>query len=106
MLLVRLCDCFFPGSLYAVNNSLHYWDASLGSSYMCRKEETLNIAEGYRIKTFDLRVQPFDVKENKYATGKNGSPGLGGGRCHYESLLFLLGAKADKEPPLISLTKS
>ncbi|XP_015282528.1 PREDICTED: lysosome-associated membrane glycoprotein 2 [Gekko japonicus] len=58
------------GSLYAVNNSLSYWDASLGSSYMCRKEETLIVTEGFRIKTFDLRVQPFDVKENKYSTAQ------------------------------------
>ncbi|XP_054852224.1 lysosome-associated membrane glycoprotein 2 isoform X2 [Eublepharis macularius] len=58
------------GSLYAANNSLSYWDASLGSSYMCKKEETLVVTKGYRIKTFDLRVQPFDVKENKYSTAQ------------------------------------
>ncbi|KAL8180891.1 UNVERIFIED_CONTAM: hypothetical protein K2H54_038464 [Gekko kuhli] len=58
------------GSLYAVNNSLSYWDASLGSSYMCRKEATLIVTEGFRIKTFDVRVQPFDVKENKYSTAQ------------------------------------
>ncbi|XP_077163486.1 lysosome-associated membrane glycoprotein 2 isoform X3 [Paroedura picta] len=57
-------------SLSAGNNSLHYWEASLDSSYMCRKEETLVVTDGYRIKTFDLRVQPFDVKENKFATAE------------------------------------
>nr|XP_056714968.1 lysosome-associated membrane glycoprotein 2 [Euleptes europaea] len=58
------------GSLYAANNNLSYWDASVGSSYMCRKEETVVVTEGYRIRTFDLRVQPFSVKENKFSTAQ------------------------------------
>uniref|UniRef100_A0ACB8FXH7 Uncharacterized protein n=1 Tax=Sphaerodactylus townsendi TaxID=933632 RepID=A0ACB8FXH7_9SAUR len=58
------------GSLFAANNNLSSWEASLGSSYMCRKEETLVVTEGYRIMTFDLRVEPFNVKENKFSTAQ------------------------------------
>lgn len=73
-------NCSSPGSLHAANYNLSQWVASVGSSYMCRKEETLFVTDTYRIKTFDVRVQPFAVKENKYATGKNESPtGRGGG---------------------------
>ncbi|XP_048369769.1 lysosome-associated membrane glycoprotein 2 [Sphaerodactylus townsendi] len=62
------------GSLFAANNNLSSWEASLGSSYMCRKEETLVVTEGYRIMTFDLRVEPFNVKENKFSTAEDCSP--------------------------------
>ncbi|XP_062819975.1 lysosome-associated membrane glycoprotein 2 isoform X2 [Anolis carolinensis] len=57
-------------TLNAANRSLDYWDATVGSSYMCRKEETLAVTPGYKLNIFDLKVQPFDVKDNQYATAQ------------------------------------
>ncbi|XP_067160362.1 lysosome-associated membrane glycoprotein 2 isoform X2 [Apteryx mantelli] len=56
--------------LSADNNNFSKWDASLGSSYMCRKEQTLEINEVLQIHTFNLRIQPFLVKENKFSTAQ------------------------------------
>ncbi|XP_048815435.1 lysosome-associated membrane glycoprotein 2 isoform X1 [Lagopus muta] len=53
--------------LSADNNNFSKWDASLGNSYMCRKEQTLEINEGLQVHTFNLWVQPFLVKENKFS---------------------------------------
>uniref|UniRef100_A0A8C9FSK4 Lysosome-associated membrane glycoprotein 2-like luminal domain-containing protein n=1 Tax=Pavo cristatus TaxID=9049 RepID=A0A8C9FSK4_PAVCR len=56
--------------LSADNNNFSKWDASLGNSYMCRKEQTLEINEDLQVHTFNLWVQPFLVKENKFSIGK------------------------------------
>lgn len=56
---------------HADNNNFSKWDAFLGSSYMCRKEQTLVINEEFQINTFNLWVQPFLVKENKFSAGKS-----------------------------------
>ncbi|XP_040428328.1 lysosome-associated membrane glycoprotein 2 isoform X3 [Cygnus olor] len=53
--------------LNADNNNFSKWDAFLGNSYMCRKEQTLQINEDLQVHTFNLWVQPFLVKENKFA---------------------------------------
>ncbi|XP_015716214.1 lysosome-associated membrane glycoprotein 2 isoform X2 [Coturnix japonica] len=53
--------------LSADNNNFSKWDASLGNSYMCRKEQTLEINEDLQVHTFNLWVQPFLVKENKFS---------------------------------------
>ncbi|XP_036864363.1 lysosome-associated membrane glycoprotein 2 isoform X3 [Manis javanica] len=59
------------GSVFSIsNNSLTYWDAPLGSSYMCNKEQTVSVSGGFQINTFDLRVQPFNVMEGKYSTAQ------------------------------------
>uniref|UniRef100_G1PKA8 Lysosome-associated membrane glycoprotein 2 n=1 Tax=Myotis lucifugus TaxID=59463 RepID=G1PKA8_MYOLU len=50
------------------NNNLSYWDAPLGSSYMCNKEQTVSVSGAFQINTFYLRVQPFNVIEGKYST--------------------------------------
>lgn len=55
----------------ADNNNFSKWDAYLGSSYMCRKEQTLEVNEDLQIHTFNLWIQPFLVKENKFSTGKS-----------------------------------
>jgi len=55
----------------ADNNNFSQWDAFLGSSYMCRKEQTLEINEDLQMHTFNLWVQPFLVEENKFSTGKS-----------------------------------
>ncbi|XP_049728465.1 lysosome-associated membrane glycoprotein 2 isoform X1 [Elephas maximus indicus] len=59
------------GSVFSfVNNNLSYWDAPLGSSYMCNKEQTVAVSGTFQINTFDLRVQPFNVMEGKYSTAQ------------------------------------
>ncbi|XP_072837508.2 lysosome-associated membrane glycoprotein 2 isoform X3 [Pogona vitticeps] len=58
------------GTLSAANRSLDYWETTLGNSYMCRKEETLVVTSGYRMNVFDLKIQPFDVQDNEYATAE------------------------------------
>ncbi|MBN3323774.1 LAMP2 protein, partial [Atractosteus spatula] len=52
------------------NSSLGYWEASLGSSYMCNKQQTYSIAKDLSITTLELRVQPFDVKAGKFSTAQ------------------------------------
>ncbi|XP_008585585.1 PREDICTED: lysosome-associated membrane glycoprotein 2 isoform X1 [Galeopterus variegatus] len=59
------------GSVFSIaNNNLSYWDAPLGSSYMCNKEQTVSVSGTFQINTFDLRVQPFNVMEGKYSTAE------------------------------------
>nr|KAF6313895.1 lysosomal associated membrane protein 2 [Pipistrellus kuhlii] len=59
------------GSVFSTaNNNLSYWDAPLGSSYMCNKEQTISVSGAFQINTFYLRVQPFNVKEGKYSTAQ------------------------------------
>ncbi|XP_058703447.1 lysosome-associated membrane glycoprotein 2 isoform X3 [Poecile atricapillus] len=52
----------------ADNSNFSKWDAFLGSSYMCRKEQTLQINEDVQVHTFNLWIQPFLVEANKFAT--------------------------------------
>ncbi|XP_037676818.1 lysosome-associated membrane glycoprotein 2 [Choloepus didactylus] len=56
--------------LSITNHNLSYWDAPLGSSYMCNKEQTVSVSGTFQINTFDLRVQPFNVTEGKYSTAQ------------------------------------
>ncbi|XP_058147991.1 lysosome-associated membrane glycoprotein 2 isoform X1 [Dasypus novemcinctus] len=59
------------GSVFNItNNNLSYWDAPLGSSYMCNKEQTVSVSGTFQINTFGLRVQPFNVVEGKYSTAE------------------------------------
>ncbi|XP_012518324.1 PREDICTED: lysosome-associated membrane glycoprotein 2 isoform X3 [Propithecus coquereli] len=59
------------GSVFStVNDNLSYWDAPLGSSYMCNKEQTISVSGAFQINTFDLRVQPFNVTKGKYSTAQ------------------------------------
>ncbi|XP_063046898.1 lysosome-associated membrane glycoprotein 2 isoform X2 [Engraulis encrasicolus] len=50
------------------NDTLSLWLASLGSSYMCRKEQDDMISNAVTLHTFDLQVQPFAVEEDKFST--------------------------------------
>ncbi|XP_016413735.1 lysosome-associated membrane glycoprotein 1-like isoform X2 [Sinocyclocheilus rhinocerous] len=52
----------------ASNNNLSLWEASVGSSYMCRKEQSYNITDKLTLNTFQLQVQPFAVQNNKFNT--------------------------------------
>lgn len=46
------------------------WVAAVGSSYMCNKEQTLNVTDTLTLYTFELRVQPFEVNKGEFATGR------------------------------------
>ncbi|XP_008947049.1 PREDICTED: lysosome-associated membrane glycoprotein 2 [Merops nubicus] len=54
----------------AVNNNFSKWEAFVGSSYMCRSEQTLEINEEFQIHTFNLWIQPFLVLENKFSAAQ------------------------------------
>lgn len=47
--------------LVVSNTGLNYWVGIVGHSYMCRKEQTLNVTQDFSLNTFELQVQPFVV---------------------------------------------
>ncbi|KAJ8401773.1 hypothetical protein AAFF_G00377440 [Aldrovandia affinis] len=52
----------------AANTNLSLWEASVGSSYLCRKDQSYNITDALTLHTLGLQVQPFGVKNSSYAT--------------------------------------
>ncbi|XP_060231107.1 lysosome-associated membrane glycoprotein 2 isoform X2 [Meriones unguiculatus] len=59
------------GSVFSVaNDNLSFWDAPLGSSYLCNKEQVVSVSKTFQINTFNLKVQPFNVTEGKYSTAQ------------------------------------
>ncbi|XP_039454007.1 lysosome-associated membrane glycoprotein 2 [Oreochromis aureus] len=56
------------GNFSAENSSLNLWETSIGSSYMCNKEQTFNITDTLTIYTFSLHVQPFGVNKGVFST--------------------------------------
>ncbi|XP_049608998.1 lysosome-associated membrane glycoprotein 2 isoform X3 [Syngnathus scovelli] len=50
------------------NSSLSLWEAAVGSSYMCNKEQNYTITGKLTIFTFNLQVQPFAVKKGVFST--------------------------------------
>uniref|UniRef100_A0A673W631 Lysosomal-associated membrane protein 2 n=1 Tax=Salmo trutta TaxID=8032 RepID=A0A673W631_SALTR len=61
--------CLCPGDpVVAVNTNMSIWAAAVGSSYMCNKEQTLNVTDTLTLYTFELRVQPFEVNKGEFAT--------------------------------------
>ncbi|XP_052005686.1 lysosome-associated membrane glycoprotein 2-like isoform X2 [Xyrauchen texanus] len=50
------------------NTNLTLWEASVGSSYMCKKEQSYNISDKLTINTFELQVQPFAVQKDMFST--------------------------------------
>ncbi|XP_067455794.1 lysosome-associated membrane glycoprotein 2 isoform X3 [Thunnus thynnus] len=51
-----------------VNSNLSLWEAAVGSSYMCNKEQNYTITNLLTIFTFDLQIQPFGVKKGVFST--------------------------------------
>ncbi|XP_048400514.1 lysosome-associated membrane glycoprotein 2 isoform X2 [Stegostoma tigrinum] len=49
------------------NGSLKHWQAFVGSSYMCRNEQQLVVTDQLAINTFNVWVQPFDVKNGTFS---------------------------------------
>ncbi|KAM6952787.1 lysosome-associated membrane glycoprotein 2 isoform 2-T2 [Lycodopsis pacificus] len=50
------------------NTNLSLWEAPVGSSYMCNKEQNYTITGLLNLYTFDLRVQPFGVNKGDFST--------------------------------------
>ncbi|XP_028626119.1 lysosome-associated membrane glycoprotein 2 isoform X1 [Grammomys surdaster] len=60
------------GSAFNIsNNNLSFWDAPLGSSYMCNKEQVISVSRTFQINTFNLKVQPFNVTKGEYSTAQD-----------------------------------
>ncbi|XP_053538206.1 lysosome-associated membrane glycoprotein 2 isoform X2 [Ictalurus punctatus] len=53
------------------SSNLSLWEASLGSSYMCKKEQSFNITENLILNTFELQVQPFGVMNDQFNTAED-----------------------------------
>ncbi|XP_038658685.1 lysosome-associated membrane glycoprotein 1-like [Scyliorhinus canicula] len=54
----------------AKNESLNYLQTTLGKSYVCRSEQTLQVNPNFSINAFEIQVQPFRVNDSKYATAE------------------------------------
>ncbi|XP_053328909.1 lysosome-associated membrane glycoprotein 2 isoform X2 [Spea bombifrons] len=54
-----------------LNQNLSLWEASVGNSYLCRKEQVIVVSEDLRVNTFEVRVQPFGVRDETYATAED-----------------------------------
>ncbi|CAL9707163.1 unnamed protein product [Knipowitschia caucasica] len=52
------------------NDNMTLWQASLGSSYMCNKEQNHTITNKLTMFTFELQVQPFGVKKDSFSTAQ------------------------------------
>ncbi|XP_008418857.1 lysosome-associated membrane glycoprotein 2 isoform X1 [Poecilia reticulata] len=50
--------------------NLSLWEAAVGSSYMCNKEQNFTITSLLSFYTFSLHVQPFAVKNGIYSTAE------------------------------------
>ncbi|XP_044283335.1 lysosome-associated membrane glycoprotein 2 isoform X1 [Varanus komodoensis] len=61
-------------TLSAANRSLSYWEASLGSAYMCKSEETIAVSPTYKINVFNLKIQPFEVEDNEFSAAEECNP--------------------------------
>ncbi|XP_037316902.1 lysosome-associated membrane glycoprotein 2 isoform X1 [Pungitius pungitius] len=59
------------GAFSVANTNLSLWEAAVGSSYMCNKEQNYTITEALTLYTFDLRVQPFGVKKGVFSTAED-----------------------------------
>ncbi|XP_053733022.1 lysosome-associated membrane glycoprotein 1-like [Synchiropus splendidus] len=57
-------------SFTAQNDSLDYLQGTLGFSYMCREEQTLDVDQHLSINTFQLQVQPFGLAENQFGAAE------------------------------------
>ncbi|XP_077141202.1 lysosome-associated membrane glycoprotein 2 isoform X1 [Ranitomeya variabilis] len=54
------------GISHISNNNLSFWEASVGKSYLCHKEQLLVVSKDLSINTFEVRVQPFGVHNATY----------------------------------------
>ncbi|KAM4019149.1 lysosome-associated membrane glycoprotein 2 isoform 3-T3 [Anomaloglossus baeobatrachus] len=59
------------GISHISNNNLSFWEASVGKSYLCHKEQMIVVSEDLSINTFEVRVQPFDVNNATYGAAED-----------------------------------
>ncbi|XP_020504435.2 lysosome-associated membrane glycoprotein 1b [Labrus bergylta] len=52
------------------NSSLDYLQGTLGYSYMCHQEQTLNVTQVLSINTFQLQVQPFGLEGDHFGAAE------------------------------------
>ncbi|XP_048884044.1 lysosome-associated membrane glycoprotein 2 isoform X2 [Brienomyrus brachyistius] len=57
-------------TFHSGNANMSLWEAAVGSSYMCNKQQTVNVSDSLAFVTYDLRAQPFEVKNNSFATAE------------------------------------
>ncbi|XP_076603277.1 lysosome-associated membrane glycoprotein 1b [Chaetodon auriga] len=55
---------------FARNENLDYLRGTLGFSYMCREEQTLNVAQNLSINTFQVQVQPFGLTGDQFGAAE------------------------------------
>ncbi|KAG8553766.1 hypothetical protein GDO81_003535 [Engystomops pustulosus] len=53
------------------NSNLSLWEASVGNSYLCHKEQLITVSEDLYVHTFDVQVQPFGVNNATFATAED-----------------------------------
>uniref|UniRef100_UPI00398E6B05 lysosome-associated membrane glycoprotein 2 isoform X2 n=1 Tax=Pristiophorus japonicus TaxID=55135 RepID=UPI00398E6B05 len=58
-------------TLNSSNTSLRYWQASVGSSYMCHKEQRLVVTDQLVINAFNVWVQPFKLKTGTFSRAED-----------------------------------
>ncbi|XP_072251515.1 lysosome-associated membrane glycoprotein 2 isoform X1 [Leuresthes tenuis] len=58
------------GVFVEANTNLSLWEAAVGSSYMCNKEQNYTITSLLTIYTFSLQVQPFGVTKDVFSTAE------------------------------------
>ncbi|XP_029020228.1 lysosome-associated membrane glycoprotein 2 isoform X2 [Betta splendens] len=54
-----------------INTNLSLWQAAVGSSYMCNKEQNYTITDELNLYTFNLQVQPFNVQKGVFSTAED-----------------------------------
>lgn len=54
----------------AHNRSLDYLRGTLGNSYVCRMEQTLNVTQNFSINIFQVQVQPFGLTGDKFGAAE------------------------------------
>ncbi|CAH2315348.1 lysosome-associated membrane glyco 2 isoform X4 [Pelobates cultripes] len=59
------------GALSGAIQNQSFWEASVGSSYLCHKEQVISVSGNLHINMFDVRVQPFGVHNGTYATAED-----------------------------------
>ncbi|XP_034549657.1 lysosome-associated membrane glycoprotein 1b [Notolabrus celidotus] len=52
------------------NNSLDYLQGTMGFSYMCHEEQTLDVTQDLSINTFQLQVQPFGLNGGQFGAAE------------------------------------
>ncbi|XP_072361665.1 lysosome-associated membrane glycoprotein 2-like isoform X2 [Scyliorhinus torazame] len=58
-------------ALNSNNSNLRFWQAFVGSSYMCHKEQSIVVTDQLVINAFNVWVQPFQVKNGTFSRAED-----------------------------------